>query len=177
MNGPSQAPLPSFIVPAPSFRVPFHSADDDLTAIAPSMTGTLARVLQYEATKAGHGSPSNDRPSTGRRGALAASADGYRGGRGPPSPAHAAEQRRPARRPLRPAAGNRASSCPPQGDHDGAEHLACPHRRLDVDVLDAPRCARAAAWSLRTATIGSGLALSATVRALPFQTCAGTGGS
>jgi len=45
LKGPSQVPLPSFMVPAPSFNVPFHSAEDVLTAIVPSMTRAQFPVL------------------------------------------------------------------------------------------------------------------------------------
>jgi hypothetical protein len=38
VNGPSYAPSPTFIVPAPSFNVPFHSADDILTDIFSSLS-------------------------------------------------------------------------------------------------------------------------------------------
>src|SRR5271169_596829 len=124
VKGPSQAPLPSFMVPPPSLSVPFHSAVEVLTAIRPSVpAGHSARpfALHYEATK-----PERC-PSNAGRGFLQ------------PYPAQEENDRiqRSAKETtlihVRLRSQGKTRELPPsERDDHGAQHLACLDRRLHV---------------------------------------------
>jgi hypothetical protein len=48
VKGPSNAPSPTFMVPAPSFNVPFHSADDVRTAMVSSLSKLISILFYLE---------------------------------------------------------------------------------------------------------------------------------